>query len=408
MKKGINLLLLLLGIFLIIGSCNKNEFWEEPVPTDNQDLTLRAKPGGETAGNNLSFPYMWAEVDPFFATTSSATRMRNTYRNRYRVAQQSITPATYSLAGEWWYWWGFTPGTEGNPDIPWVCEPSPANPTACLDGSSPGTGWEKVYLQKDPLNKWQATTINGTGAMVYVDRIDWGDNLESVDWNTRSKIRTEIALYIDEPAGENWVEYLMRHLDGWGIDELHGVSTEGGAPVELNATEATVYSHCARLVIQKLSDIGEDGSFDCTWNDELRYWTGDSKPPLFSDPVYKAGDGPGYFSAEINVKGKIIYGYTWDVRRLQDPEEPTGVYRLTFALDEDCGSTPRNTSIAGVVPEPGESNSAHPVTDEYGNYVNATYIDVTIVEGNGKPGGGSNNGGGNGGGNQGGGKGNGG
>ena len=49
--------------------------------------------------------------------------------------------------------------------------------------------------------------------------------------------------------------------------------------------------------------------------------------PIFNKAVYEALDGPGFYSAEINVKGKVIYGYTWKVRTLN---QGTGYYRLTL------------------------------------------------------------------------------
>ncbi len=49
--------------------------------------------------------------------------------------------------------------------------------------------------------------------------------------------------------------------------------------------------------------------------------------PDFNKRVYEEGDGPGYYNAEINVKGRIIYGYTWNVRQLN---EGAGDYRHHF------------------------------------------------------------------------------
>ena len=46
--------------------------------------------------------------------------------------------------------------------------------------------------------------------------------------------------------------------------------------------------------------------------------------------VYNAGDGPGYYSAEINVKGKVIYGMLWDLKKAGDGP---GTYRITFSFD---------------------------------------------------------------------------
>ena len=69
-----------------------------------------------------------------------------------------------------------------------------AEPGVCLGGTSPTEGYETVYPQKTDGNAWQAESAEATDVPFVVDWIDWGDNLESVDWTTRSKIRTEVVL----------------------------------------------------------------------------------------------------------------------------------------------------------------------------------------------------------------------
>ena len=72
---------------------------------------------------------------------------------------------------------------------------------------------------------------------------------------------------------------------------------------------ATVYSRCARLTIQKLVGTRENPGL-LAWNPELGQWTGDIEPPDFNRGVWEAGKGPGGYSAEINVRGRLICGYT--------------------------------------------------------------------------------------------------
>ena len=148
------------------------------------------KPGGETAGNNLSFPVLWAEGIP------------------------KVVPGTPGaepiLNGVWWYQWG----TNGiDPDVtPASCLPDPDNLDLCDDGIAgvfdvglvPGLpvadnpmDLARAYLQKDQNNLWQAGSASVSEAPLNVHRIDWGDNLESVDWYTRSQVRTEVVLYQD-------------------------------------------------------------------------------------------------------------------------------------------------------------------------------------------------------------------
>lgn len=373
-------------------------------------------PGGggtsETAGNNLSFPVIWAEgVTKALPGTAGMTPVLN---------------------GKFWYQWG-TNGVDPNvtpasclpdPDengIGWYCDDgvagtvSPDHDVTTLTATTPLPP-AKAYLQKDPLNIWQAgtavapqTTNPETGETIpyAVDWIDWGDSLESVDWYTRSQVRIEVVLFkdLDEPM----LEYEMRHISGWGTDEVHGLATTLGGAItapEGLGQQATIYSPCARLTIQKLL-VAREAVPSLTWDPALGQWTGAGmiNPPIFNKAVYEAGDGPGYYSAEINVKGRIIYGYTWNVRQLHDITDGTaaGDYRLTFSLDETCGTVQRNTAINDqtriVVPLEEEVVTAALTvetasTDEGGGVAvidsanNLTYIDVRILDRSGGGGGG--------------------
>lgn len=351
---------------------------------------LAAKPTGETAGNNLSFPVIWTEG----------------------VAKVLPgDPATTRLQGAWWYWWGI----DAN-DVPLSCAPDPDDMNLCNDGisgstgSEPGFGAIRAYLQKDPNNLWQAESADGSAAPVNVDWIDWGDNLESVDWYTTSQVRVEVVLFQDLLAP--MTEYGMRHVSGWGIDEVHGVAASGDPPIaevvqydDVLTPKATLYSNCARLTIQKLlfDRLETEKLAELVW-DPQQGWTGLDlvHPPIFNDAVYTINDGPGYFNAETNVKGRVIYGYTWNVRKLNDKIVNQGLadgdYRITFSLDESCGTTSLNTYFVEpaeggdpgtqiVVPleteevivtaEGGETDSNGAVAKlDYEN--NLTYIDVRI------------------------------
>ena len=210
----------------------------------------------------------------------------------------------------------------------------------------------KAFVQKDVYNNWQAGSADWSAAPVNVHWIDWGDNLESVDWYTRSQVRTEVVLFQDliEPR---MLEYEMRHTSGWGIDEVHGLAAtldESPEAMKGPGTRATVYTHCARLTIQKLLVNRDDTRLaDLIWVARRgmdRAGRGVSEdqlinPHIFNGSVHEGGDGPGYYSAEINVKGRIIFGYTWNVRQLNDEivngGKAAGDYRITFSLDEECG-----------------------------------------------------------------------
>jgi len=379
---------------------------------------LAAKPGSETAGNNLSFPVIWSDG---ITKTLPGTA--------------GFVP---SLAGEWWYWWG----TEGaDPDIvPLSCAPDPDDETKCDDGIPLQANGDdvpfddpdlvKAYLQKDFENVWQAASAlaennDSEQYELEVHRIDWGDNLESVDWYTRSKVRTEVVLFQDV---DPMLEYEMRHVSGWGIDEVHGLAVDSLGPMLGAGTQATVYTHCARLTIQKLLvDRGTPALADLEWvpgegwTEPEGYPVDLINPHIFNGSVHEGGDGPGYYSAEINVKGRIIFGYTWNVRKLN---EGPGDYRITFSLDNVCGSVQRNTYFGASteIIRPSEEeleaaalvaaledhsqaiallSSAPESSDEGGGAwpelvadEDLTYIDVRILEKGGGGGGGHGGGGG--------------
>lgn len=351
----------------------------------------------ETAGNNLSFPVIWAE--------GVAKALRGS---------PGMPPL---LAGQWWYWWG-TEGTDPN-IVPLSCLPDPDNSFRCDDGSpqsasgelagggTPGRRVHMAWLQKEENNVWQAEAMDGSAAPVVVDWINWGDNLESVDWYTRSMVRTEVVLFKDnpDPLLAPWLEYEMRHVSGWGIDEVHGLAADPyHGVVEGPGAQATIYSPCARLTIQKLLVPRENiGAGDLVWIPG-NGWTEDPayvgeavNPPIFNMAVYEGGDGPGYYAAEINVKGRVIFGYTWNVRNLNDPTpvppgtipSAAGDYRITFSFDPVCNTVPLNTYfVDGVtaILEPVEEDTSLEAAPTGGGTavldtsLNITYIDVRILE----------------------------
>lgn len=423
--------LIFICICLLFTHCEKEEIalqddQAQALATVDSNTGNMKKPEG--AGNCLSFPVIWAE---------GVTK-----------ALRGISGTDPVVNGEWWYTWG-TNGVD--PDVtPASCPPDPdeinfdLNPEGlpfCDDGI-PGSltlpageppadnpkDLARAYLQKDFNNVWQAQTLDTWPVDNIVDWIDWGDNLESVDWYTRSQVRTEVVLFEDNPNPvlEPWLEYEMRHVSGWGIDEVHGLaaSIEDQPLAFLGpGDKATVYSHCARLIIQKLYvDDPEDPVLgNLEWVPTIGWKEIDGYPDdlindvaLLNKPVFEAGDGPGYYSAEINVKGRIIYGYTWNVRK---SNEGAGLYRITFSLDSDCPTAMGlNTDFVDGITEilvPLEEDIIEQIaiaeSDDSGDSgggtgvlrgdLNLTYMDIRILErGGGGSGGGNPRGGGNGGG----------
>ena len=382
----------LIALIFFLAQCEQDIF----TPNDPNLMTSASKEKpddgtGETTGNNLSFPVIWSDG---FAKTVNGLSIEE-----------------YSFGGEWWYVWGVDP-IDPQAEL-FSCKPNPENPEICENGSAPGDGSStvyKAYVQKDAGNVWQAynsfaeTTVN-------VDLIDWGDNLESIDWNTKSQVRAEVVLY--ENLTEPVREYAMRHVDSWGIDEVHGAqATLGDEPIFGPGTQATVYSHNARLTIQKLHiDNLDQIQGKLRWVHKEGWKEIDpgndlvNDDPLFNMAVYEASDGPGYYNAEINVKGKVIYGYTWNVRNLN---EGAGYYRITFSFDNDSpvdlntffdGSTEiivplEEEEIEFVTKEEGSGGGATGVIDVENNL---TYMDINIIEKSKGSGGGQGSGNGSGG-----------
>jgi len=283
-----------------------------------------------------------------------------------------------------------------------------------LDGESFSVGDLDWYLQQDPDNEWQAETLNAVTAGImplFVDQIDWGDNLEARDWPAGSQVRVETVLYEDVSASADAMTgFEMRYLFGEGSTEMWGSNGLVYSTADTDASTdpwkssiATVYSRCARLTIQKLVGTRDD-PLDLTWSPELGQWTGDVEPPDFNHGVWEAGEGQGDYSAEINVRGRLIYGYNWRVAQLH-PVDTAGDYRLTFSVDAlGPDSTPAhcdvalNTDLSAASILPGESEAeAQGGVAMIDTLNNLTFIDVRILP--------DDNGGGSGGGCQGGGQG---
>lgn len=368
---------------------NANTPIESSITTADASTKGGKPDGGETAGNNLSFPVIWAD---------GVTKV------------VPGTMGTYSLAGEWWGVWGVDPI---DPQAPlYSCGPYfLPNDVPCTDAEY------RAYVQKDPKNVWQAFNgfpedfLNKEGEL-YVDLIDWGDNLESVDWKISSQVRVEMVLLenLETPV----TQFAMRHTDSWGIDEAHGLQTDlelvGGLPVPVygSGTQATVYSDNARFTIQKLNvDEKTDERLNLLEWEPTIGWVEPGENPLglINDPVLNTKA-----SAEINVKGKIIFGHTWNVRSTNDGE---GYYRLTFSLDPNDNLNTffdldtqfveqvvvvDDSALDAKEDDGGEDSGGGKGVIVFQDGYSLTYMDILITGKTTGNGGGGGNGGGNGGG----------
>ena len=290
--------------------------------------------GGETTlGNNLSLPVLWSE--------GFALPLRGVY-------------GAPRFEGEAW-------------------------PEGCTTGC-----W---FLQQDADNEWQAESLDASGAPVDVTWIDWGDNLEARPWSVTSVVRVEVVLYRDLLVP--MTAFNMAHLWGEGTTEMWG--TDG---LTYPSTQATVYSQCARLTIQRLLTDPASPDFFAAWNPVTGAWEGDAAEPTYNSAVWMGGeDATKAYSAEINIPGKVIYGYNWNVRR---DGQGAGTYRLTFSLDGLNCPLPLNTfftdgvtqilsGVTAMIPVPGPRQPTILAEEPAGGVPvilfpeNLTYIDVEIL-----------------------------
>jgi len=231
--------------------------------------------GGEetTLGNNLSVPVRFAEG---YGITGSAIDQASVATTGLR------TPA------------GATYATLADYAI------SSTAPVVTLSNGSPG------YCQQTD-HSWMAQwDVGATNAVV-----DWGDNLNSQTFTANSIIRVETTLL----APTSLAGYNM-YLFGSGTRKDEMQCTD----LTENPFIQTVYSVAPRLRIWKVSGNGvSPGATDL--------------PLINLAVVDKYGqDGPGYYGAEINVAGKLIYGYNWFLRQLDIPTK-TGWYLISFYLE---------------------------------------------------------------------------
>ena len=236
--------------------------------------------GDEGFGNNLSFPLVFADGYGLGGLAIDGT----------------VSP-----------WMDFNTGlrptsTEVLPNFPYL---APSN-AYVLNGVQ--------YWEQKTESTWQAHWRNGAGTQQDV-YLDWGDNLTSASLRTNSPVRVEATLYRDDPADP---------LDAYGMALLYGsgqTEMQGTTGVTAQSTLRTVMAFNARLTIEKL--LGPGGAVD------------NSVTP-FTMSAYEAlsGDGPGRFSPEINVSGKLVYGYIWRLKNWNLTEaEKLGWWRPTFSLD---------------------------------------------------------------------------
>lgn len=177
-----------------------------------------------------------------------------------------------------------------------------------------------VFWQKS-ANVWQADWEARTGRTTPAI-VDWGDNLQSVTYSATSVIRVEHTLYADDGSLMQGFTHDIT-INPSSANELQGIYDDGAASVTTMMTP-TVFSDRARLRIEKL-----DGP------------SGNPVYAMIDRATYESFgiDGPGGYGAELNVGGKLIYGYVWNMKKVVMPPgvSKEGWWRITFSLDAGSG-----------------------------------------------------------------------
>jgi len=258
----------------------------------------RVPPGGDEGyGNNLSFPVVLAEG--------------------YGIGGLPVDGTVLPYLD---YNTGFRPTTADIVDPFPYFDPASAYE---LDGTT--------YYEQKSASTWQAEWVDGSGGPQQV-AVLWGDNLVSTSFNTDSVIRVETVL-TQNISDSPMTAYTMQSLYGTKRDEMFGTDT-----TTYESDERTLYTVLGHLKVQKIDGLG---NVVCTH---------------FDKAVYESFglDGPGGFSAEINTSGKLLFGYIWFMRDVDEVacNGRGGTWKLTFSNDESgiVGGTDvfRNIEIVGT------------------------------------------------------------
>jgi hypothetical protein len=254
---------------------------------------------------------------------------------------------------------------------------------------SPGEPpFEDYYLQQTE-NVWQAvwqdqSEIDPPAAAEAT--VDWGDNLVNQTWTTRSFVRVETVLFNLLDANGNPSKPLlegfdMTYLYGEGADEMWG--TTGSTSLQ----NATIYSVCPRLTISKCQGNYDEQTDTCdgTWVTAI------------DSSVYESlgTEGRGGYGAEVNVAGRVIFGYNWQLKTMPEaidgvPIDKEGWWRVQFEIDSDASvdGAPVDCNVALSNLHPSDTGVETPPAEEeegpsYPPVLvddTTSYIDIYVTE----------------------------
>ena len=374
-------------------------------------------PVTETGANNLSFPVILGDnVGPAAFPADGAWRWAPV-----------VDPLTECIGEE-----GVAAGTPVPPQ--YLCYYGRHVSVSSEEGSVGDIvfdGDPKVWwLQKRTQNFWKTLSVgHDVSTPLVVSAVDVGDLLESSPAIQARQIRVEFNMLqhvdpLDTELGgyTNPANCVVPTAAGQSIgcfaafgmsgavpgteqsgNEMQGTDFgPGPAPSLLTGTQtlldpaavrltdpdvggiqALVYSHCARLVIQKITG-------NPTWDQTTGQWSGAGVgAPVVNVATYSATSP---WTVEITSGGSIVYGYNWNAKSAS-----TGMYRLTFVLDGNDAEGPQCTTTLATtfqalggttLVNSGENNPSNIVyagDSDLGDEGGLVYIDLILsTKGGGK------------------------
>jgi hypothetical protein len=235
------------------------------------------------------------------------------------------------------------------------------------------------YYCQNTENTWMAQWTNNTvgGADIPANAF-WGDNITNQQWNVSSVIRVETELQ-PQTIPTDLEGFNMPYASGSNKNEIK--CTDGSTFLTSTVAPPTIFSATARLTIQKLE--GQGGAVACT------YFDGSTADKF-------GNDGPGFYGAEVNVSGKVMYGYNWMLNRTLPAscagQAKAGWWRLTFWVDDTRTGVASGNTYQGNVDIAGTDVGATKFQPELCAVGNCTVLDIEVRDGRSKkptnPGGG--------------------
>lgn len=242
-------------------------------------------------------------------------------------------------------------------------------------GNQPDCGTPRIYYCQQGPNTWRAEWLEAVPGEMRSALVSWGDNLTHHAWNTHAPIRVEVTLY---DQGGDMLGFAMPFVEGSETTEMQG--TDG----QIIPLTPTIYTPLAHLIIQKLENYDEatgEGDVVATVTDAALW-------------ANFGAEGPGQFKAEVNVGGRVIYGYSFLIRDIVLPD-PTlhkyGWWRITFQVDPEADigglTVPRNLSL-DLLPVPEEDEEELLFAPRLDTASQRTWLDIYVESASGGGGGG--------------------